>query len=344
MKRDGRLLDHRTLETIRLMAVERVLDGERPSSVVTSYGFNRTTIYRWLSAAATPGVGLRALHAKPTTGRPRSLTSHQEKQVFRWINGHDPRQYGLNFGLWTRSLVAELIARKFAIRLGVTAVGELLAKLGLTPQKPLQRAYQRDPEAIEAWRLERYPAIARQAKASGGEVYFWDESGFRADSVHGRTWGKQGQTPVVERPGQRQSISAASAVNARGGFWYCTYQGGLNAEAFVSLLRRMMRRRSKPVHLVLDGLPAHKTTLVKDYVASTKGMLTLHFLPGYAPELNPDEMVWSHMKRTGVARTPLRRGEKLQAKIEAQLSAIKRMPQLIRSFFNAPSVAYITDW
>ena len=243
-----------------------------------------------------------------------------------------------DFGLWTRSLVAALIERKFAIRLGVTAVGELLAKLGLTPQKPLQRAYQRDPEAIEAWRLERYPAIARQAKASGGEVYFWDESGFRADSVHGRTWGKQGQTPVVERPGQRQLISAASAVNARGGFWYCTYQGGLNAEAFISPLRRMMRRRSKPVHLVLDGLPAHKTTLVKTYVTSTK------YLPGYAPELNPDELVWSHMKRTGVARAPLRRGEKLQAKIEAQLGAIKRMPRLIRSFFKAPSAAYITDW
>jgi transposase len=87
-----------------------------------------------------------------------------------------------------------------------------------------------------------------------------------------------------------------------------------------------------------------RLTLVKDYVASTKGMLTLHFLPGYAPELNPDEMVWSRMKRAGVARTPLRRGEKLQAKIEAQLSAITRMPQLIRSFCNAPSVAYITDW
>ena len=166
MKRDGRLLDHRTLEAIRLMAVERVKDGERPSSVVTSYGFNRTTIYRWL-AAARPGVGLRALHAKPATGRPRSLTSHQEKRVFRWINGHDPRQYGLDFGLWTRSLVAELIERKFAIRPGVTAVGELLAKLGLTPQRPLQRAYQRDPDAIEAWQRERYPAIARQAKASG---------------------------------------------------------------------------------------------------------------------------------------------------------------------------------
>src|SRR3984893_7929950 len=105
MKRDGLGFDHRTLETIRLMAVERVRDGERPSSVVASYGFNRTPIYRWISAAATPGVGLRALHARPATGRPRSLTPHQEKQVFRWINGRDPRQYGLDVGLCGRAVV-----------------------------------------------------------------------------------------------------------------------------------------------------------------------------------------------------------------------------------------------
>jgi transposase len=344
MKRDGRGFDHKTLEAIRLMAVERVRDGERPSSVVASFGFNRTTIYKWLSAAARPGIGVAALRSKPATGRPRSLTPRQEQQVFRWINGRDPRQYGMDFGLWTRSLVVGLIEQKFAIRLGVTAVGELLAKLELTPQKPLQRAYQRDPDAIEKWRYERFPTIAAQAKAAGGEVYFWDESGFRADAVHGKTWGKKGDTPVVHRPGQRQTISAASAVNARGGFWFCTYKGGLNGELFVTLLRRMMRRRSKPVHLVVDGLPAHKTAAVKQYVASTNGMLTLHFLPGYAPELNPDELVWSHVKRTGVSRSPLRRGETLQGKIEAQLNAIKRMPRLIRSLFQEPNVAYIIDW
>jgi transposase len=344
MKRDGRSFDHRTLEAIRLMAVERVRDGEPPATVIASYGFSRTTIYKWLAAAAAPGVGLKALLSTPATGRPRSLTPRQDKQVFRWINGCDPRQYGLDFGLWTRSMVASLIETKFGIRLGLTAVGALLAKLGLTPQKPLQRAYQRDPEAIERWRRETFPAIARQAKACGGEVYFWDESSFRADAVHGKTWGVKGQTPVVERPGQRQTISAASAVNAKGGFWYCTYQGGLNAELFVALLRRMMCHRKKPVHLVVDGLPAHKTKLVMDYVASTNGMLTLHFLPGYAPELNPDELVWSHMKRTGVARTPLRKGEQLQEKIEAQLAALKKAPRMIRSFFKAPSVAYITDW
>jgi transposase len=320
-----------------------VRDGESPSSVIASYGFCRTTIYKWLAAASKPGVGVKALQSRPATGRPRRLTSRQEQQVFRWVNGKDPRQYGLDFGLWTRSIVASLIERKFNVRLGLTAVGALLARLGLSPQKPLQRAYQRDPEAIEKWRRVTFPAIARRAKAAGGEVFFWDESGFRADTVHGKTWGVKGRTPVIERPGQRQSISAASAVNARGAFWSCTYEGALNADLFVTLLRRMMRHRKKPVHLVVDGLPAHKTKRVKDYVASTKGRLTLHFLPGYAPDLNPDELVWSHMKRTGVARTPLRRGEKLQEKVDAQLAAIKKLPKLVRSFFMAPSVAYITD-
>src|ERR1700739_3080151 len=140
MKRDGRSFDHRTLEAIRLMAVERVRDGEQAAAVISSYGFSRTTIYKWLAAAAAPGVGVKALLSRPATGRPRTLSPRQEQQVFRWINGCDPRQYGLDFGLWTRSVVASLIERKFGMVLGVTAGGELLAKLGLTPQKPLQRA------------------------------------------------------------------------------------------------------------------------------------------------------------------------------------------------------------
>ena len=127
----------------------------------------------------------------------------------------------------------------------------------------------------------------------------------------------KGQTPVIERPGQRQSISAASAVTANGGFWYCTYEGGLTAELFVSLLRRMMRNRVKPVHLVVDRLPAHKTARVKAYVASINRRLTLHVLPGYAPDLNPDELVWSYMKRTEVARMPLRRRWATMAAVRA---------------------------
>ena len=141
MKRDGRTLDHKTLEEMRWMAVQRVREGEKPAAVMASLGLHRTVIYKWLNAAAGRGRGLRALRSTPATGRPRTLTPAQERQVFRWVNGRDPRQYGLDFGLWTRRIVALLIERKFGVRLGVTAVGALLAKLGLTPQKPLQRRW-----------------------------------------------------------------------------------------------------------------------------------------------------------------------------------------------------------
>jgi transposase len=343
MKLDGRTLDHATLEQIRLMAIRRVREGEDPGVVIASYGFNRTTIYKWMRMSSGSGNGLRALSSTRGTGRPRSLTAAQERQVFRWVNGRDPRQYGLDFGLWTRAIVALLIEQKFGVDIGVTSVGSLLAKLQLTPQKPLQRAYQRDPEAIALWQQQTYPALARQAKRDSAQILFWDESGFRADTVHGKTWGLRGQTPIVYRPGQRQSISAASAVGPRGEFWFCTYVGGLNGELFVELLRQLMYRRRKPVRLILDSLPAHKTRLVRDYVESTDGMLSLHFLPGYAPELNPDELVWSHVKRTGTARRPLQQGEKLAGRIDQQLAGVRDDPNLVRSFFDAPSVAYIRD-
>jgi transposase len=159
---------------------------------------------------------LRALRSRKGTGRPHRLTPKQEQHIFRWINGKDPRQHGFDFGLWTRLVVRKLIGEKFGVNLGVTAVGKLLAKLGLTPQKPLKRAYERDPAAIEAWKRDSYPSIAKRAKHSGAEIYFWDESGFRADAVQGTTWSVRGKTAIVPVPGQRQSVSAASAINARG--------------------------------------------------------------------------------------------------------------------------------
>jgi transposase len=272
------------------------------------------------------------------------LTAAQERQVFRWINGKNPMQYGFDFGLWTRQIVRVLIAQRFGVRLSLASIGAILARQGLTPQKPLQRAYQRDPEAIARWQRETYPAIARNAKRDKAEIHFWDESGFRADAVQGTTWGAKGQTPVVSVPGQRQSISAASAISSKGAFWFATYAGGLNGELFVTLLRRLMRGRRRPLHLILDGLPAHKTKAVTEYVAGLNGALTLHYLPGYAPDLNPDELVWSHAKRTGNAKRPLQKGEQLDERVTRQLAEIGRRPALVRSFFKHPSVAYITDF
>jgi transposase len=324
MIRDGRKLDHKTLEEIRRMAIERVLEGENPSHVIASYGFSRTTIYKWLQKLKRAKRGSDPLRSTKGTGRPRKLTPKQEQRVFRWINGKDPRQYGFDFGLWTRQIVAKLVADEFGIELSLASVGKLLASLGLTPQKPLMRAYERDPEAIEAWKRDTYPSIAKRAKRLGADIYFWDESGFRADAVQGKTWAVKGKTPVVKVPGKRQTISAASAVNSKGAFWFATYQGGMNASLFVAMLKTIIRGRRKPLFLVLDSLPAHKAKMVSDYVEGTKGKLELYFLPGYAPELNPDELVWNYVKRTGTAKRPLASDECLQDRIEADLISLKR--------------------
>lgn len=343
MKRDGRTLAHNTLEEMRVMAVQRMREGERPDDVAASFGMHRSWAFKCRATAQGRGHGLKALRSTKGSGRPRKTTAAQEAQVFRWVNGKRPDQHGFDFGLWTRQIVRELLLSQFEVSLSLASVGALLARLGLTPQKPLQRAYQRDPEAVARWKSDTFPAIAAEAQASGAEILFWDESGFRADAVHGKTWAKRGQTPVIERPGQRQTISAASAVSAKGAFWFTTYEGGLTGELFVVLLQTLMHRRKAPVRLVVDGLPAHKKAAVKEYVASTRGKLTLHFLPGYAPDLNPDELVWSHAKRTGPARSPLKAGEKLQNRVDEQLRQIAEDPELVQSFFRHPSVAYISD-
>lgn len=338
---DGRGLAHNTLESIRLMAVRRVRAGEAPSEVIRSYGFCRTTIYRWLRQARRGGEA--ALRARQATGRPPRLSGRQQAAVARWITGRDPRQYGFDFGLWTRQIVAALIAQRFGVRLSRTAVGRLLALLEITPQKPLRRAYERDPVAIERWMREEYPAIRRRARRRGADIFFLDEVGVRSDSALGRTWGKKGQTPVVATSGQRQAVSAISAVTARGAFWFDVYTDRLNAGHFVALLTKFLRRRRRRVMLILDRHPAHVAKLVAKFVQAQHGRLELHFLPGYAPDLNPDEFVWQHLKTNGVAKQPLRRNESLRQRIVADLAAVGRNPRLVRSFFDAPSVAYLTD-
>jgi len=341
MKFDGRTLSHEVSEHIRLMAVRRVEEGESPSAVMRSYGLCRTTIYRWLRVARAGGE--RKLRAKKHPGPQSNLDARQKQQIFRWINGRNPRQYGFDFGSWTRKLVQSLVAERFGIQLGLTAVGRVLAELEITPQKPLRRAYQRDPKAIDHWIQHEYPRLRSRAKTQGAEIFFLDEAGIRSDVPPGRTWAPKGKTPVVSTPGQRQSVNAISAVNARGAFWFKVYRGSFNQHRFVEFLKQFMRGRRTSVFLVVDGHPSHRGRKVAEYVQASQGRLELHFLPGYAPDLNPDEFVWNHVKTHGISKNPLRENESLFERVQADLEHINRFPSLVRSFFRAPSVAYRAD-
>ncbi|MEK7879036.1 MAG: IS630 family transposase [candidate division NC10 bacterium] len=338
MRIDGRTLSHETSETIRRMAVQRVFEGEPPQRVIASYGLCHTTIYKWINAYEKGGEDALALRRHP--GREPRLNEKQMLTVRKWICGKDPRQYGFDFGLWSRLVVADLIERKFGVSLGVTAVGRLLARLGITPQKPLRRAYERDPQAIAHWKATAYPALKKRAKRCQGDIFFGDEAGVRSDCVLGKTWGQRGKTPEVATSGQRQSVNAISAVNELGAFWWEVYTGRMNATVFLGFLRRFMRWRRRPVFLVLDKHPAHRAKIVAKYVQSLRGKFEIHFLPGYAPDLNPDEFVWNHLRQVGTSKTPLRKNESLRSRVERDLAVIKSDPHLVRSFFRAPSVKY----
>lgn len=341
-KIDGRSLDHKTLEHMRMLAVRRVIeDGEAPSEVIESLGLNRTSIYRWLRRYEDKG--LEGLVEKIAQGPEPKLDEKQRQQVKRWILGKDPRQYGFDFGLWSRRIVQSLIQDKLGVELGLTAVGRLLASLEITPQKPLRRAYERDPQAVAWWQEVTYPKLKRRAQRLGAKIFFLDEAGFQSDPPLARTYGLKGQTPVVRTSGQRQSLNVISAVNARGEFWAATYTGKLDATSFVLFLQNFMKGRTGKVFLVVDGHPAHKAKVVKEYVQSLEGRLELYFLPPYAPDLNPDEFVWAHMKSNGVSKKPLKQNESLQQRIEEDLNAITGNRQLVRSFFCAASVAYARD-
>ena len=341
-KIDGRTIDHKALEHMRILAVRRVIeDGEAPSDVIKSFGLARTSIYRWLERYEE--AGWEGLVEKIAQGPEPKLDEKQRQQVKRWILGKDPRQYGFDFGLWSRRIVQVLIQEKLGVELGLTAVGRLLAGLEITPQKPLRRAYERDPQAVQRWMDQTYPVLKKRTKKLKAKIFFLDEAGFQSDGPLGRTYGLKGKTPVVKTSGQRQSINVISAVNARGEFWAATYDGKLNAESFVLFLENFMKGQSGKVLLVLDGHPAHKAKLVARYVESLKGRLELHPLPAYAPDLNPDEFVWAHMKTNGVSKKPLKQNESLRRRIEDDLITILQNRKLVRSFFCAPSVTYAKD-
>ena len=275
---DGRKLKHEVLTEFRKRAVARVQSGESPEIVVRAMGFSRACIYNWL--AMYRAGGWDALDARKRGGRPRKLNGRIIRWIYQVVVGKDPRQYKFPFALWTRNAIATLIYQRYDIRLSVNSVGRLLAQLGITPQKPLWRAYQQDPERVRQWVQEEYPSIAKEAKPLGAQIWFADESGLRSDYHAGTTWGLKGQTPMVRSTGARHRLNMLSVVNRRGRMRFMIEKGGVNGEVMCRFLDRLMVGSSKPVFLIWDGHPTHKSREVAEKVRSYKGKLRVYLLPG----------------------------------------------------------------
>jgi transposase len=337
-KRDARHLDHKTLEEIRIRAVEQVQSGESPEDVIRTLGFSRSCIYTWLARYRAGGWG--ALKAKALLGRPMKIKAHQMKWLYQAVTQHNPLQYRFEFALWTRDMIQVLLRERFGLGLSLSSVGRLLRQLGVSCQRPLFHAFEQDPSRVEAWKRDEFPAIQALAKQQNAEIWFGDESGLRSDYHAGTTWGAKGRTPVVPHTGNRFSLNMLSVVNARGQLRFMVHEGRLNGAVFVEFLNRLMYQAPRPIFLVLDGHSAHRSRLVRDYVQSLGGRLRLFFLPPYSPELNPDEQVWNHVKHHGVGRMFAVGKGHLRALIQAKLRRLQKSPWLVRSFFLLPDTHY----
>jgi transposase len=335
---DARKLDHKTLEAIRIRAVEQVQAGESPEVVIKALGFSRPCIYNWL--AAYRAGGWHALRARPLMGRPKKISGRQMKWIYNTITLKNPMQYKFEFALWTRGMIRTLINERYGIKLSLPSVGRLLAQLGLTCQKPLMRAFQQNPALVEKWLREEYPQIRSRAKRIGAEVFFGDEAGVRSDFHSGKTWAPKGQTPVVRVTGARFGFNMISAVSPKGQLRFMIIKGKVAADEFCDFLRRLVYKAPRPIFLILDGHPVHRSAKVKQLVESFEGKLELFFLPPYSPELNPDESVWNELKNNGIGRMAITGPDDLKRKVFDYLRQMQRFPALIRSFFQASSTSY----
>jgi transposase len=245
--------------------------------------------------------GKDALRARPVPGRPPKLGGPQLARLYALIAGQDPRQLQFEFALWTREMIREVIRREFRVALSVVSVGRLLRKLGLSPQRPLHRAYQQDPEAVQRWKKEAYPAIRKEAEAAGAVIYFADEAGIRSDYHAGTTWSPVGQTPVVKNTGSRFSVNMISAISAKGALRFAVYDGNTTA-TFIDFCKRLLHDAAGPVYLIVDGHPAHRATATKEFAASTDGQLRLISCPDTHPSSILTNGSGSTSSRTGSAR------------------------------------------
>jgi transposase len=269
--------------------VASVQDGQSPEIVAQALGINRVTIYGWLSRYRHGGWD--ALDAKKRGGRTPKLDGPALQWIYQTVTDKNPLQLKFTFALWTAKMIGQLIHQRFGIKLSKASVCRLLNQMGLTPQRPVWRAYQQKPEEVQRWLNEEYPRIKQMAKRQKAIIFFGDEAGIRSDHHAGTTWAQKGKTPIVTSTGARFGLNMISAVSAQGEFRFMVVKGRVKAAQFIQFIKRLLHGVQQRVFLIVDGHPVHKAKMVSRFIETVKDRFQIFLLPPYSPELNPDERV-----------------------------------------------------
>lgn len=339
-KADARKLDSATQVHLRRAVVKAVRGGMKQTHAAKTFGVSVRAANKWV--ALDKAGGLRALKHKRRGRRAGEgrINPAQAARIRQLILGKMPDQLKLPFYLWTRAAVTLLIKREYAIGVSLTTVGRYLTGWGMSPQKPVRRAYERNDVAIAHWLRREYPTIARQAKRDRATIYWGDEMGLRSDHVTGTSYAPLGQTPIVRATGQRFGCNMISAITNRGHLAFMVFQGSFGGLLFVDFMQRLLKQSTTKIYLIVDGHPVHRSRLAKGFLAEHPDRIRLIQLPGYCPELNPDELLNQDVKTNALGKSrPTNRAE-MMATVRSHLHRRQKQPQVIRNLFQEKHVRY----
>jgi transposase len=322
-----------------LLAVAAVQNGAPVGQTAKQFGVNRGTVSMWLKKRREGG---EAALRKKRQGRPpgKKISAGQARVVIRAIVDHTPDQLKLPFALWTREAVRDLIAKRFGLRVSVMTAGRWLKSWGMTPQKPVRKAFEQDPEAVRRWLEEEYPIIRKWAKQEGAEIHWGDEMGMRSDHQTGTSYGLKGQTPVIPGTGQRFGCSMISTITNRGTLRFMVFKGSFQAPVMIRFLKRLLQSVRGKIYLIIDSHPVHRSRRVKKWVADKPRRIKVFYLPAYSPDLNPDEYLNNDVKGNAVGRRRAMTQGELMADVRGYCRSTQKRPEIVKKFFEAPQVRY----
>jgi transposase len=340
---DARQLSDEALQVLRLRALRGIELGYSELELANLLGVCHETISRWWTASCREG-----LDSLPggRTGRPpgsgRLLSDEQAQRIKESIDHSSPEALGIPHALWTRRAVRDLIRKEFDIDLAERTVGEYLRRWGYTPKKPARHSRRQDPDEVEQWLEETYPAMEEQAEREDAEILWTDEVGVDADHHPGCGYARRGERATLETPPPHIRVNQITAISNEGTVRFLTYQGALNAAVFLLFLRKLIEGTTRKILLIADRLQAHKTPEVMAWVEAHKDQIEVFYLPRYTPERNPVEYLNNDMKgEVNKAGLPPDRGT-LYTRIVGFMDNLANVPKHVVSYFLHPWVQYAT--
>ena len=342
-KADARKLTRDAQEALRkrvVIAVEK--KGVKQLDAVEIFDVSLSAITKWVKVYRR--YGLAGL-SKKRQGRPKEsgkLKGWQASMIVRSIKDKCPEQLKMPWALWTREAVQQLIKDKFDIEVSISSVSRLLKKWGFTPQKPIYRAYERNPQIIDHWMKTEYPIIHNSAKEEGAEIHWGDEMGIRSEDQVGRSFGKRGHTPVVKSAsGKRFRCNMISSIANNGHCRFMIFEESFTIDVFLKFLRKLIYKTDRKIYLIIDNHRVHHAKKVTKWTEKHSEKIQLFFLPPYAPELNPDELLNQDVKANATKKNRPKSVKELKMRLRSYLNSIQKKPQKVKNYFKAKQVSYI---